>query len=173
MIKENWPAFLLILVGATLLLNSFDIIDFVAGDLFTYGFIILGVIFLVNGYSREDKKGIFGGTFFFTYGVVLTLMRTGAIYRDDDLGFGWFFLALAAANLVNYLFKTERTSNLVWGFIFGILGGSFILSYYGYLSRWFCFEQIDHYWPLILVILGISLILKGIRHRTGGAVNSA
>jgi len=162
----------MITVGVILLLNSTDLIDFSAGDLLTYGFILIGILLFLSGIGREDKKGVLGGTFFLAYGVVLTLMRTGAFYRDDDLGFGALFLALAAGNLVYYVFKSERTSNLTWGIIFSVVGGVFLMSYYGYINRWFLFDQIEHYWPVALVVVGILLIYKGFRHREEKVVNT-
>jgi hypothetical protein len=172
MFKQYWPAIVLITVGVILLLNSTDLIDFSAGDLLTYGFILIGILLLLSGLGREDKKGVLGGAFFLTYGIVLTLMRTGALYRDDDLGFGSFFLALAVGNLIYYAFKSERTSNLAWGIIFAFIGGSFLLSFYGYISHWYLVDQIERYWPLALVLAGILLIYKGFRRHSGKVVGT-
>ena len=63
------PGILLILAGIILFLNEIDLLSLSKSDIFTYGFIIIGILLLTKGYNRSDKKGILGGTFFLSYGI--------------------------------------------------------------------------------------------------------
>ena len=163
--KQYWPAIILIFLGTVLLLDQMDIIYFSRADLFSYGFIILGVILFGNGLNRVDKKGIFGGVFFISFGVMLTLMRNRILLSDDELALAAFFFSLTLANFVYFLFKTSRYSNLIWGVIFGALGSMFLFSYQGYHSRWYVWYQIERFWPILLILIGVSIILKAYKRR--------
>jgi hypothetical protein len=166
------PIFL-IAFGAYLLFYQLDYVSFHWEDVITYGFILIGFIMILNAFDREDRRGILGGVFFISYGAALSLMRFDVVYPDDNFGYGTFFLALALANLVFYLFKQERTQNLVWSVIYGSAGTVFMLIYFGYFHPWMVEDQLETYWPLVLILVGLVLIFKALRHRNTVSVNGA
>jgi len=158
--KYPWSAFILIGLGIYLLLDQLNLIHLSGRDLLTYGFILLGIILFFNGVSRPDKKGVLGGTFFLAFGLILTLMRSQVLVRDDTFGFATFFLSLALGNLMYFVFKPERWINFTWGLIFGAVGGLLLLAYYNYYPDWYIYDQLDKYWPLALIAIGVT-ILRG------------
>lgn len=169
--RQTWPALLLIAVGIILLLDQMDLVYFSQRDIFTYGFIAIGVVLLINAFGRPDRKGILGGTFFLSYGLILTAMRSNVFLRDDEFGVATFFLALALGNLVYFLFKTERWGNFAWGIVFGLFGGAMLLSYYNYYPSWLIYDQIDRYWPVALIVIGASIVIKGMRRKSNVAAH--
>lgn len=158
--KQYWPAILLILIGVLLILYQTDLLDFSIADVISYGFVLIGVILLANSLKRTDKRGILGGVFFTLFGITMILMREHTLPRDDEFGFAAFFLALALGNFVYLLFKKDKTTNLIWGIVFGALGGLLLWVYYGYYPSWYIYEQIEMYWPVILIVVGASMIIK-------------
>ena len=158
--KQYWPAIILILIGVLLILYQTDLLDFSTADVLSYGFILIGGIFLVNSLNRTDKRGILGGVFFTLFGITMILMREYILPRDDEFGFAAFFLALALGNFAYLPFKKDKTTNLIWGIVFGALGGLLLWVYYGYYPSWYIYEQIEMYWPVILIVIGASMIIK-------------
>ena len=164
------PALLLIFTGIYLILANFDILYFTTRDLITYGAIILGIILFVNGLSHPQKKGILGGTFFFVFGIILTLMRNHILSRNDTFGFAMFFLSLAVANWVYFLFRKERTGNFISGIVFGLIGSGLYLSYTGVLPTWLLMDWSFRLWPIILILIGLAMVINAFRR--GQSANS-
>ncbi len=158
--KQYWPAIILITIGSILLLHQMDLLDFSKADFISYGFLLIGIILLVNGLSRTNKKGLLGGVFFSSFGLSMVLMRERFFPRDDEFGFAAFFLALALANFVYMPFGKDKTNNLTWGIIFGVIGGFLLWTYFGYYPTWYIYDMIETYWPLILIVVGVSMIIK-------------
>ncbi len=158
--KHYWPAIMLILIGVLLILYQTDLLDFSTADVISYGFVLIGVILLANSINRTDKRGILGGVFFTLFGITMILMREYTLPRDDEFGFAAFFIALALGNFAYLPFKKDKTTNLIWGIVFGALGGLLLWVYYGYYPSWYIYEQIEKYWPVILIVIGASLIIK-------------
>jgi hypothetical protein len=163
--KHYFTGIILIIIGITILLFQNDWIDFSRADFVTYGCIAVGILFLWKGFQRTDKRGILGGVFFTAYGATMLLMRERVLPRDDEFGLAAFFLVLAIANFVYMFYKSDKITNLIWGSIFGIIGALFLWIYYGYYPSWYVYDQIELYWPLILVLIGAGMIVKGISKR--------
>jgi len=164
--KHYWPGIVLIFIGLLLLLDEVEIIPLQRSDIFSYGFILVGLLMFVNGLQRPDKKGILGGTFFLSFGIILAMMRSRILIRDDEFGAAVFFLSLALANLVYFMVKGYRWSNFTWAIIFTALGGLILISYYGYYPSWYIYELIERYWPVILILVGITIVLRGLKKQS-------
>lgn len=160
MAKQSITAIVLIAVGTLLFLDQIDLLYLSSGDYFIYGSIIGGILWFINGINRIDKKGVLAGTFFTSYGLVLWLMKNYYFVRSDELGFATFFLCLALANFVYLLFKRNSTNNLIFGIIFGVLGGGLFLSHLEYYPIWRFYYHVDHYWPVLLIVSGVIILLK-------------
>jgi hypothetical protein len=158
--KQYWPAIILISIGALLLLHQTDLVDFSIADVLSYGFVLIGIVLLVNSLNRSDKKGLLGGVFFTVFGTNMILMREYVLPRNDEFGFAAFFLSLALGNIVCIPFKKDKTTNIIWASIFGAIGGILLWVYYGYYPSWYIYEQIATYWPVILILLGLAVIIK-------------
>jgi hypothetical protein len=159
--KQYWPAILLIVIGCLLILYQTDVIDFSIADVLSYGFVLIGVIFLLNSLKRTDKRGILGGVFFTVFGTMMILMREYMLPRDDEFGFAAFFIALALGNFAYLPFKKDKMTNLIAGIIFAALGAILLWAYFGYYPTWYIYEQIQTYWPVILIVIGGAIIIKG------------
>jgi hypothetical protein len=158
--KQYWPAIILISIGSILLLYQTDLIDFSRADVISYGFVLIGIVFLISSFNRTDRKGILGGVFFTVFGVTMILMREYTLPRDDEFGFAAFFIALALGNFAYLPFKKEKTNNIIWGSVFAALGVILMWVYYGYYPSWYIYEQLETYWPVILIVLGTAMIIK-------------
>ena len=161
MLRQKWPGIVLILLGIILLIHQLDIVDFSRADIFSYGFIILGILLLIKGAGNKERKGILGGAFFLSLGVFWSLMRNGILVQDDHFGFATLFFALAVANFVYFIVGKNKGANFIWGIVFALVGGIILLRYYHCYYYWDIYDEIIMYWPLILILIGVMLIIRG------------
>ncbi len=165
MVKQSFAAVILIAAGLLLFLEQIDILYLSKGDYFIYGAIIGGIFLFINGINRFDKKGVLGGSFFLSFGIVLWLMRHYYFVHDDEFGFAAFFLCLSLANIVYFLFKRDRITNIVFGLVFGIIGGGFLIAHVGYYPGWMIYDQFETYWPVVLILFGLAILYKASRKK--------
>lgn len=164
--KQIWPAIVLIVVGVLLILYQLDLLDFSTADLISYGFVLIGGVFIVKSINRTDRRGILGGVFFSLFGITMILMREHSLPRNDEFGFAAFFIALAITNFAYLPFKKDKSTNLIWGIIFGAAGGLLLWAHYGYFPSWYIYEQFAVYWPVILIVIGLAMVVKAyLKHR--------
>ena len=163
--KNYFAGILLIVIGCAIILYQNDWVDLSRADLVTYGCIAAGVLFLWRGFQRTDRYGILGGVFFTAFGVTLLLMHERILPREDEFGFAAFFIILAIANFVFMFYKQDKTLNLIWGSVFAIIGAFMLWAYLGHMPPWYVYDRIELFWPLILVIIGASMVIKGLTRR--------
>lgn len=163
--KNYFTGVLFIIIGIAIILYQNDWVDFSRADVVTYGCIAAGVLFLWRGFQRPDKHGILGGVFFTAFGVTMLLMREHILPRSDEFGFAAFFIILAVANYVFMFYKADKTTNLIWGSVFAIIGAFLYWAYLGQLPPWYIYDQIGQFWPLLLIFIGASLVIKGLTRR--------
>ena len=161
--KNYWFGIILIFIGVLLLLNETEIIDLEWFDVVFYSFIVIGLLKISNGWSRADKRGILGGTFFLTFGLLMELISNHYLISDDEFVLAIFSLSLALANLVYFAFRHDRWNNLTWAVIFGVVGGLFLIAYIGYYPRWYIYEVLETYWPVVIILFGVIILLRGLR----------
>ena len=158
--KQVWPAIILIVIGVLLILYQTDLLDFSTADIISYGLVLIGGLLIVKSLNRPDRRGILGGVFFSLFGITMILMREHSLPRNDEFGFAAFFIALALANFAYLPFKKDKSTNVIWGIIFAVVGGLLLWAHYGYFPSWYIYEQLTLYWPVILIVLGLVMIVK-------------
>ncbi len=163
MSRHDWPGWILIISGAILLLYELDYVDFTRADLFSYGFIVLGVLLAIKAFNRPDRSGLFGAVFFLSYGIILTFIRYRYFVRDDEFAVATFFLSFALANFVIFLVRRNRWVNFTWGIITGVVGAAILSIHLGYYPHWYIYDLLEQYWPVALILLGLTILLKSFR----------
>jgi hypothetical protein len=163
--RQEWPAWFLIIAGVVLMLHQLGYFEISRANIFSYGFIIIGVLFAVKAFNRKNGQGIFGAVFFLSYGLILTFIRYQVFIRNDEFAVGTLFLSLALANFVLFLFYRDRWLNFTWGVITGLVGGAILSIQMGYYPHWYIYNALEEYWPVALILIGLTIILKAFRER--------
>ena len=158
--RTPWPAWILIVSGVVRLLHQLDYFEFNRANLFSYGFLLLGILFAIKAFKRPDRQGIFGAVFFLSYGIILTFIRYRVFVRDDEFAVATLLLSLALANFVLFLMHRERWLNFTWGIITGLAGAAILSIQMGYYPHWYIYDLLEEYWPVALILLGLTIILK-------------
>lgn len=158
--KQQRIGIILIIIGGLILLNQFQIFSLSGKNLMGITSILLGLLLLKKSFSSLKYKGLLGGSFFVIWGILLIVFT----YSDQPLGhtlfFGNVFLSLGLASLIYFIFSgAGRSVHLFVFLLFASMGGTMIAAYYGKLDVWQLEDILDTYWPVILIVLGIFILV--------------
>jgi len=165
--KQNsgFTAWALIVAGVLLLLNQLGLFEPSRPNVIMLGSFFLGVLLLNKGRRHPQRHGILGGSFFILLGLTLFLMKKGVLAIDDTLGTGLLLIDLGLANIIYFVLKPEKLSNLTWGLIFSTAGAPFIIVYAGWVPLWLLEDIISTYWPVVLILFGLGLLGESLRRK--------
>lgn len=110
--------------------------------------------------ARWDGRLLFG-LVLLTFGVLLTLDQLDLMESGHILQ--WWPVILIAVGVVKLL-GLGTTRHVVWGTMFTVFGVLFLGDT---LDRW-NFE-FWNFWPLVMIFIGASLLMKGLRRGAPGA----
>ncbi len=159
--KNLWIGAALILVGAAILLERTGVLD-IGWKVVFWGIVAVGgAVKLYDGFTRNRRGAIFGGTGFLILGVACLLDKLDVIYLDGPAAFALLLLAVGIAFLL-MLVKSPRDWHLaVPGICFLAIGGAMFAGEIGIFPYvWEFRDIIRHYWPVVLILFGASLLLN-------------
>ena len=163
--NSGFAAWALIIIGVLLLLNQIGLFEPNRPNLIMLVSFFLGIMLLYKGINHPERHGILGGSFFILLSLTLFLMKKGVFAMDDTLGTGLLLIDLGLANLIFFLFRTDKLSNLTWGLIFLTTAAPFIIVYADWVPLWVLEDIIRTYWPVVLILFGLGLLGESIRRR--------
>lgn len=167
--NKNLPWFgtMLILFGVVLLLNQINIIDVKFSQVMWAALAVYGFAISYHGFTKKRNGKIFWGTVLFLTSIFFILKN---LYIFDayqcDFGSGHFvlfpawFLIFGFAFLMVFINNSKEYVHLILSLVLISIGGSAILVEAGYLYEWDVWYVLRHYWPLVLVAIGLSLVFR-------------
>lgn len=163
-----WFAVGLIAVGAVMLLNRFAVIS-LGWPIVLWGLVALfGAQRMITGFSARRRGRVFWGSLLFLFGLYRILHRLDIVEVDHHLFFPTLMLIVGLSFLLMYISAPKEWHLLIPALVFVGLGGTLLLTEYGYFDRWEVMWTIREYWPAVLIVFGASLLLKS-RPRESGA----
>ena len=162
--RVPWFGFVLIVVGSVLLLSKLNIIDVEFMQIFWAVVMIYGILRVGQGFSRNVPRRVFGGTVLFLYGLFFFIRTWEYADMHPHMFFPASFLIFGIAFFMMYLNNAREWLYLVPALLLSGIGGAFILTEVGYLDRWDVWEAVRLYWPILLVLVGIAIILRRRAH---------
>jgi hypothetical protein len=151
---------MLIVLGAALLLSRLHVLDIGFWTIFWPLLMLLGMLSVVGGFSKNRRGKIFWGTVLFLYALYFFMQNLdflelrGHVFPPATfLIFGIAFLMLFVNNLNDWYF-------LIPSLFLGLIGLFLIMADYGYLYRSEVWEAVHVYWPIALILIGIGIILR-------------
>jgi len=163
--NTGFTAWVLIIIGALLLLNQLGLFEPSRPNVIMLVSFFFGVMLINKGLIHPRRNGILGGSFFILLALTLFLMKKGIFAIDDMLGTGLLLIDLGLANIIYFLFRTDKLSNLTWGLIFLTAGTPFVIVYADLVPLWLLEDIISTYWPVILILFGLGLLGESLRRR--------
>ncbi len=156
-------AFLLLFVAASILLNYTGLVEINSTDLLGYGLIFYGVATVYTSFGGNNKFLIFFGSVIFLSGIVVSLPAHFDFIRPLNIFIPSSILIAGISLLIVYFDDINNKAILVASIILVIAGIIFILAARQVQFAVFgesILKIIEVYWPVLLVISGITIILK-------------
>lgn len=150
---------LLIVVGTIILLSKFGFFELSFSDIFWPIISILGFFLVFIGYGEHNSGKIIWGTIFFLFGLFFFLKSIDVVYIPSSITLPVALYILGTAFMMAFFNSVKNWFLLIFVFIFYLLGSAFLLSYLGFWEKWEVWENLRIYWPIILVIIGLGLLL--------------
>lgn len=151
---------LLIVFGSMLLLDRLNVIYFGWGRIFWMFTGIWGAVLAVQGFSQKRRGKIFWGSLLFFVSIFFLLDQWEMFWWSDYLGLAGMSLALGLAFLMLFFFEPRNIGVLVPAILFAGFGGVMFFVEYDYLYWWEVRRYISDYWPLLLILWGVAILLK-------------
>ena len=158
--RTHWLAVGLILLGVVMLLDRLDLIQFGFHMAIWSILLIFGLVNAVQGFARNRRGAIFGGTVAFLYGLFFLLRSSDYVDVRMGMFFPATFLIFGIALLMLFLNNFHEWELLIPASLLCGIGVAFVLTELGYLDRYDVWDAVRLYWPLALVVLGLALLLR-------------
>ena len=150
----------LILLGAGLLLDRLGYLSFGWDKILAAVLILYGVGLMARVFFLDEKNKVFLGTNAILFGAMILFTGIGWIQNIPDLWLPASMMILGLSFVMIFVMNMNEWGVLIPGLIFIAIGMMFGAAELGYWE----FERIGYllemYWPLILILIGVSIILK-------------
>lgn len=155
-----WFGALLILVGVALLLDRLHVLYIGFGHVLWAAVLLLGALHVAQGFSLNARGKIFWGTVIFLYGLYFLLHTFPTIVFRSHLFVPATFLIIGAGFFMMYLNNFRKWSLLIPAIILFSVGTAILLGRLELSSFWEVGWSIRRYWPVVLILLGLIILLK-------------
>lgn len=165
--RGAWFGIGLIVLGISMLLDRLDIVRFGWQTVLWTLLAIFGLVNAIDGFGKKKPGRVFWGTFLFLFGVYILLRIIDLV----ELRFYWWpptmVLILGFSLLMMFVCVPKEWHVLVPALLLLGIGAAVVLSEFGYFHHYDLVEVIRRYWPLSLILFGLSLILQRSFRRSG------
>ena len=155
---------ILIAAGIVLLMHNTGLLYFSFSEVWPIAVAVVGVLFLASVWRKANKGAVFPGTILLLVGVFFFFWQNRYIPRGMGSPWPVFVVIVGIAFMVLYACERRERGNLIPGMILLFVGGVFLLDNY-VLLPWEPWALISKSWPLVLVIIGVTMILKERRRK--------
>ena len=156
----SWFGVGLIAIGTVMLLDRLDIF-YVDWTIAVWGLIgVFGATRMIEGFRRKLPARTFLGTFLFLFGMYNALRAFDVLYSRFHMFPPVLLLILGLSIVALYAINTKEWHLLIPAVAFIGLAAVWILIDLGYVYRYDVVDTVRDYWPIALILFGISLIIK-------------
>ncbi len=150
------PGIILILIGLYFLANRLDwpIPDFF--EIYPFIFLLLAIASATRIRGLGQRDGVFGTFFFLTLGLFFILRNYDFIpyiYHPWPI----WLIAAGLGCIAVFVVAPSQWGMLIPGSAFLLFGGAFLLREFDIIYN------VDRYWPVIVIAIGVGILLKGLR----------
>jgi hypothetical protein len=160
--QRRLPVFgiLLLVVGIALLLEKLDVIEFGWSRLLWAAVALLGAAIVIRAFVQDGRARIFWGTVLFLYGLLFFLRSLDLVEAHVAVFMPATFVILGFAFLMLFVSDPKDWHLLIPTVLLLGFGGAFMFAEVGFIRRWEMWDTFRTWWPLILVLVGISLVFR-------------
>jgi len=146
----------LICIGALFILNKADIFSFS----WPLILIVIGIAIFAGASPGKRRDSVFPSSLLVLLGLSFLIQQSHWFYRGFADGWPLFMISVGLAFIFAYLAQTNKgTGLLIPGGILTGLGTLFLLAE-NRIIDWHGLWKIFNWWPVILIVLGLWLLLR-------------
>jgi hypothetical protein len=153
----------LVLLGVALLLDQMNVIHIGGWALVWLGLLVYGAAVVVRSFINNDRSKVFFGTLCFLIGILFFLRKGGFVHGSFSIYFPAFIIIVGLAFFMLFVFNAKDWHLLIPSFIFIGLGAALMLTHLGYWYSRDVWRTIASYWPLILILIGGTMLLRRLK----------
>lgn len=154
---------ILILLGSALVLRQFDIFEFYYFK--SYGFFILGLLFLIHGISRSSSPQIYFSAVITLIGFYYILDVLNIVDTASQLSVAVYTLIFGISFYPLILLKNKRLNYLLIGNLITLIGFIFLFWHFEIINHRFLITMVDRYWPITIILLGLIFLIGSFQFR--------
>jgi hypothetical protein len=121
---------------------------------------LFGAFKLITAFTTGRCGAAFWGTVLLVLGGYQMLEELDLFYISSYLLFPWTVVLVGVGFLMMFAVKPRNWHVIVPSLVFLGAGAMMILSEMGYFNRWDVVEAFRQYWPIALILFGITLLLN-------------
>ncbi len=156
----SWFGIALIFFGILLLLVKTDVVDIDSSQIFWSAFMVLGFGLVLKGFSYDKRGKIFWGTVLFLYSLYFFLNEFDFIQYYHHMFLPSTFLIIGIAFFMLFINTMKEWALLIPALFFTGFGAAFMMSELGYWYDYDVWNVVWHYWPVLLIAIGLGIMLK-------------
>jgi hypothetical protein len=159
--RRQFPIFgiLLILVGFGILFDKLNLLYFSWNKFWQFVLILIGIWMVLSAFLYNQRGKIFGGTFLFLLGLLFLLQSYSVIMMQHDIFWPALLLILGLSFFMLFVFEPRDWGVLIPSVIFVGFGLFVIFTRLGYIFYWQVWDILSVYWPVVFIIVGLSMLL--------------
>ena len=164
--KSIVPGVVLIIIGGYLLLNQLGVFYFRWRYFYPIAMLALSALFFISIYVKNERRHAFPATALLILGLFFFIRNFNLFDLRNyfyDIGEFWpiFLIAIGAGLIVQSFYRSQNAGAAIPGIILLSIGLIFALKDF-YIFDWIRWEV---YWPLILIVIGLGLVLSSFRKK--------
>lgn len=155
------PGIFLIVVGIWFLLDRLEVIENYRYRIYSLTIIVLAVFLLIEAFRNSNSSALFWGVTILVIGGFFSMRNFGIIPHSCFNRF-WpiFLIGMGAGFFSLFIFDPRDWGVLIPAFILIFLSIGLSIRSFSHIRWDFIIEK---YWPIPLIVIGMGILLKGIR----------
>jgi len=149
---------ILIIIGVLLVLRQHQFLDF--HYLRSYGLFFIGILFLLYGIAHKSSSKIYFSSAITLLGFYYILDILTIIDAERQLNIAAYTLIIGLSFYPVFILGNKRLNSLLIGNLVTLIGLMFLFWHLEIIKHQFLVRLIDRFWPLIIVILGVILLIS-------------
>lgn len=151
---------ILVLIGLVILLDKLGVVYLSWKKILSILLVIAGAYFGYSGFGLNSNSKVFWGSILFFFGIYLFIDSFG--FLNPDVHFFWpvVLITTGLAFLMSFVNRPNDFALLLPAVALVGIGVLFLLTNLGVIYSFEVWESVEKFWPVLLIVLGLYLILK-------------
>lgn len=151
---------ILVIIGFLILLDKLGTLHLSWKKIISVLLVVYGAYLGYSGFGLNSNKKVFWGSIFFFFGIYLFIDSFDLL--NPEIHFFWpvVLIVTGLSFLMSFVNRPNDYALLLPAMTLIGIGVLFLLTNVGVIYSFEIWENFEKFWPILLIILGLYLILK-------------